>query len=64
MYKDQKRKCALYSFLITKETGWHDHHIIYKIYGVKDTLNNRCLVHPECHSQIHRLNLKVVKPTA
>nr|WP_228414705.1 HNH endonuclease [Aggregatibacter actinomycetemcomitans] len=49
---------------MTKETGWHDHHIIYKIYGVKDTLNNRCLVHPECHSQIHRLNLKVVKPTA
>ncbi|WP_241013473.1 hypothetical protein [Aggregatibacter actinomycetemcomitans] len=19
------------------------------MYGVKDTLNNRCLVHPECH---------------
>ncbi|OZN24115.1 group II intron reverse transcriptase/maturase [Actinobacillus seminis] len=64
LYKEQKGKCALCNTSITKESGWHDHHIIYKMYGGTDSLNNRCLVHPECHQQIHRLNLNVAKPTA
>ncbi|HDL5594082.1 TPA: HNH endonuclease, partial [Mannheimia haemolytica] len=47
---------------ITKETGWHDHHIVYKMLGGSDALSNRCLVHPTCHIKIHTLNLEVVKP--
>lgn len=64
LYKDQSGKCALCGLPITKETGWHDHHIVYKMFGGNDTLSNRCLVHPNCHTKIHALNLKVVKPTS
>ncbi|SUB51670.1 group II intron reverse transcriptase/maturase [Pasteurella testudinis] len=63
LYKDQKGKCALCGQPITEETGWHDHHIEYRMYGGSDALKNRCLVHPVCHRKIHALNLKVVKPT-
>ncbi|OBW96607.1 group II intron reverse transcriptase/maturase [Gallibacterium anatis] len=64
LYKDQSGKCALCGLPITKETGWHDHHIVYKMFGGNDTLSNRCLIHPNCHTKIHALNLKVVKPTS
>lgn len=63
LFKEQKGKCALCQGMITKETGWHDHHITYKVLGGADSLSNRCLVHPTCHTKIHALNLKVVKPT-
>lgn len=62
LYKDQRGKCALCGLPITKETGWHDHHIVYKMLGGSDALSNRCLVHPTCHIKIHTLNLEVVKP--
>lgn len=63
LYKFQKGKCALCGQVITKETGWHDHHIVYKMFGGNNALSNRCLVHPNCHMKIHALNLNVVKPT-
>ncbi|MGX3095981.1 HNH endonuclease, partial [Ursidibacter sp. B-7004-1] len=63
LFKEQKGKCMLCQGIITKETGWHDHHITYRVLGGSDSLSNRCLVHPTCHTKIHALNLKVVKPT-
>ncbi|MGV6989558.1 group II intron maturase-specific domain-containing protein [Testudinibacter sp. P80/BLE/0925] len=63
LYNDQKGKCALCEQAITEETGWHDHHIEYRMYGGSDALSNRCLLHPICHRKVHALNLKVVKPT-
>lgn len=63
LYREQRGKCALCGLPITKETGWHDHHIVYKMLGGNDALKNRCLVHPNCHTKIHALNLNVVKPT-
>lgn len=62
LYKIQRGNCALCGLPITKQTGWHDHHILYRILGGSDALSNRCLVHPTCHCKIHTLNLKVVKP--
>ncbi|EEX3419083.1 group II intron reverse transcriptase/maturase [Escherichia coli] len=64
LYNHQKGRCALCGQLITVQTGWHDHHIIYRVNGGKDTLENRVLVHPVCHAKIHALKLEVVKPTA
>ncbi|WP_082987394.1 group II intron reverse transcriptase/maturase [Gallibacterium salpingitidis] len=61
LFKEQKGKCVYCHQPITKQTGWHDHHIIYKINGGSDSLRNRCLVHPTCHSQIHALNLIISK---
>ena len=61
LYKTQKGRCGLCQLPITKETGWHDHHIIYKMHGGMDTLKNRVLLHPTCHKKVHALKLEVVK---
>ncbi|PJG82693.1 group II intron reverse transcriptase/maturase [Caviibacterium pharyngocola] len=61
LFKEQQGKCAYCHQPITKQTGWHDHHIIYKMNGGSDSLKNRCLVHPTCHTQIHALNLTISK---
>src|SRR5947209_20628176 len=30
-------------------TGWHVHHIVYRVYGGTDNLSNLLLLHPNCH---------------
>lgn len=62
LYRSQQGNCALCGCKITQETGWHDHHITYKVHGGDDSLGNRVLLHPVCHTQLHQLGLKVVKP--
>ncbi|WP_349506932.1 group II intron reverse transcriptase/maturase [Agrobacterium pusense] len=62
LYKTQRGKCALCGGMITKETGWHDHHIEYRLHGGSDALQNRVLLHPACHQRVHNLGLTVVKP--
>ncbi|MBC3927531.1 group II intron reverse transcriptase/maturase [Undibacterium sp. CY21W] len=62
MYIDQKGLCAICSCKMTKTTGWHDHHIEYRVHGGSDALGNRVLLHPNCHAQVHSTGLKVIKP--
>ncbi|MDH2432298.1 group II intron reverse transcriptase/maturase [Pokkaliibacter sp. MBI-7] len=62
LYTQQKGRCALCKEPITKETGWHDHHIVYRSQGGDDTLKNRVLLHPVCHAQVHSCGLTVNKP--
>jgi len=62
LYTNQSGKCALCGYEINMETGWHDHHIEYRVAGGSDALGNRVLLHPNCHTQVHSLNLQVVKP--
>lgn len=62
LYRSQHGLCALCGCSITKETGWHDHHIVHRARGGSDTLGNRVLLHPICHTKIHKLDLHVVKP--
>ena len=62
LYRSQRGLCALCGGRITRETGWHDHHLIYKVAGGSDSLKNRVLLHPVCHTRTHQLGLKVVKP--
>jgi len=62
MYIDQNGLCAACSCRMTKATGWHDHHIEYRVYGGSEALGNRVLLHPNCHAQVHSKSLKVVKP--
>jgi len=45
--------CPVCGTLITKETGSHHHHIQWRIHDGKDELENRMLLHPNCHRQIH-----------
>ena len=53
LYNRQQGNCAHCGTAITEESGWHDHHIVYRSMGGDDTLSNRVLVHPNCHAQIH-----------
>ena len=62
LWKDQDGICPVCHQKITTVTGWHNHHILWRTHGGKDTIENRVLVHPDCHQQIHSLGLDVGKP--
>lgn len=62
LFASQGGRCAHCQQPITRETGWHDHHIVHRVAGGSDLLSNRVLLHPGCHTQVHALGLTVVKP--
>ena len=62
LYTEQAGRCALCMQPLTEETGWHDHHIVYRSLGGADTLSNRVLLHPVCHARLHAEHLSVSKP--
>ena len=64
LYVDQRGECALCGYEMDVDTGWHDHHIEYRVNGGSGTLGNRVLLHPNCHTQVHKLGSKVVKPVS
>jgi RNA-directed DNA polymerase len=57
LYADQRGKCAVCGYEMDLDTGWHDHHIEYRMVGGSDALGNRVLLHPICHSRVHSLKL-------
>ena len=59
IFRRQKGLCALCGHAISKETGWHDHHVIRRVDGGTDTLRNRVLLHPNCHALVHSQREKV-----
>ncbi|TCP60105.1 group II intron reverse transcriptase/maturase, partial [Baia soyae] len=62
LWKEQKGTCPICLQKITHLTGWHSHHIHWKTHGGSDQVANRVLLHPNCHRQVHNLNLTVEKP--
>jgi RNA-directed DNA polymerase len=62
LWKEQGGLCPVCAQLITKMTGWHNHHIVYKTLGGTDRGDNRVLIHPNCHRQVHAKGLTVSKP--
>lgn len=62
LFTAQSGNCALCQTAITRETGWHDHHLVRKVDGGSDLLSNRVLLHPVCHTRVHSSGLSVVKP--
>lgn len=61
LYVDQKGLCAVCGNAMDIDTGWHDHHLDYRVNGGSNALGNRVLLHPTCHAQVHSRSLKVVK---
>ncbi len=59
LWREQKGICPVCQQKITKETGWHNHHIIWRVHGGSDELVNRVLLHPNCHRQVHSRKLSV-----
>lgn len=53
LWQRQEGKCPVCQQQITQQTGWHNHHIVWRVNGGPDTLNNRVLLHPNCHRQVH-----------
>jgi hypothetical protein len=43
----------LHGHLITLETEWHTHHVVWKVKGGTERLDNLALLHPTCHRQVH-----------
>ncbi len=72
LFQSQSGKCMLCHTAISPESGWHDHHIVYRSHGGNDALANRVLLHPNCHnqlysqlySQLHSQHLSVAKPVS
>lgn len=62
LFQGQNGLCPQCKQPITRDSGWHDHHIIHRSQGGGDTLDNRVLLHPVCHQQQHSRGLTVNKP--
>jgi RNA-directed DNA polymerase len=62
LFQGQNGLCPQCKQPITRDSGWHDHHIIHRSQGGGDTLDNRVLLHPVCHQQLHSRGLTVNKP--
>jgi len=62
LWFEQNGLCPICNEKITKITGWHSHHIIFRSHGGIDGNSNRVLLHPNCHRQVHNKGLEVVKP--
>ena len=62
LWKAQGGLCAICQQRMTQLTGWHSHHIVWRTHGGSDRVENRVLLHPNCHAQVHNQRLAVVKP--
>src|SRR5947209_222876 len=61
LWKEQQGLCPICNQKITKITGWHSHHILWRSKGGSDRAENRVLLHPTCHQQVHSQRLHVEK---
>lgn len=62
LWRSQNGICPICNQRITRETGWHNHHIIKRCMGGPDGNSNRMLLHVDCHNRVHSQKLKVRKP--
>jgi RNA-directed DNA polymerase len=62
LWQEQNGLCPICQQKITKLTGWHNHHIVWRSHGGGKSAANRILLHPICHRQVHSLGLTVTKP--
>jgi RNA-directed DNA polymerase len=62
LWKAQDGLCAVCHQKITTLTGWHNHHIVWRSHGGSEGADNRVLLHPNGHRQVHSQGLTVVKP--
>jgi len=62
LWMDQSGICPRCGHRITKLTGWHSHHVVWRSKGGSDRRDNRVLLHPTCHMQVHSRGIPLVKP--
>jgi RNA-directed DNA polymerase len=59
LWRRQRGRCPSCRQPISVETEWHTHHIIWRVNGGSDRLDNLVLLHPTCHRQVHSLRSAV-----
>jgi RNA-directed DNA polymerase len=62
LWRAQNGICPVCKQPITQLTGWHNHHIVWRTLGGSERAENRVLLHPNCHQQVHSQGLEVAKP--
>jgi RNA-directed DNA polymerase len=62
LWREQGGMCPVCRQPITKLSGWHNHHIVWRTLGGSDNAENRVLLHPNCHRQVHSQEIEVAKP--
>ncbi|HSN39130.1 MAG TPA: group II intron reverse transcriptase/maturase [Burkholderiales bacterium] len=53
LWNKQGGCCPICSGKFTKTTGWHVHHVHWKVWGGTDKVSNLQMLHPTCHVQLH-----------
>ena len=62
LWREQNGICPICQQKLTDDTRRHNHHIVWRSRGGPDTADNRVLLHPNCHRQVHSQHLSVEKP--
>ena len=62
LFRLQQGLCPLCNQPITTETGWNCHHILWRVFGGGDELDNLVLLHPTCHQQLHNPHSDIELP--
>ena len=62
LWLQQEGICLVCQLKIIYSDGWELHHIIRRVDGGLDNLDNLVLLHPNCHQQVHSQGLYVAKP--
>jgi RNA-directed DNA polymerase len=62
LWRRQEGHCAHCGEAITPITGWHSHHKVWRSHGGSDTADNRVLLHPTCHYQVHHAPGSMCRP--
>jgi RNA-directed DNA polymerase len=62
LWQEQGGLCPVCDQPLTELTEWHAHHIVWRAHGGGDGTENRVLLHPNCHRQVHSQRLTVAKP--
>jgi RNA-directed DNA polymerase len=64
LWLEQAGRCLVCGEPLTLEERWHVHHLLWRTHGGADTMDNRVLLHPNCHRQVHSEGLVVVEKAA
>jgi RNA-directed DNA polymerase len=59
LWQKQKGRCTRCNHGITRKTGWHIHHTVFRCRGGSNKTSNLELLHPICHRQLHAADVKV-----
>jgi RNA-directed DNA polymerase len=62
LWKFQRGSCPVCNTRITRITGWRIHYCVSRVMGGSHSVENRVLLHPECHDRVHRQHPSVSKP--